>query len=63
MRQAIAYLLLVLLVASGIFLVWWRIRNSERNVRHRERSQRRARYKAGAAAREQATDKETGKVA
>lgn len=58
-RLTIAYLLLGVLVAGAIFFVWWAIRNSERNVRRRERHERRARYKADAAAESELADVKT----
>jgi NADH:ubiquinone oxidoreductase subunit 3 (subunit A) len=59
-RRLIAYALFALLLVAGIFAVRWLVQHSERNVRRRERRERRARYKAGLASREEAQGDESG---
>lgn len=49
-RFLIGYVLLGFLLAGVIGAIWWMIRNTERNVRRRERRKRKARYRAGLAA-------------
>jgi cell division protein FtsL len=53
-RLLIGYALLVLLLASCAFGVWWMIHNSRRNVRRRERRARQVRHNAA--------DEEQGRV-
>jgi cell division protein FtsL len=53
-RVLIGYALLVLLLASCAFGVWWMIHNSRRNVRRRQRRARQVRHNAA--------DEEQGRV-
>ena len=43
-RHLIAYLLLILLLGGIAAMIWWASYNSERNVRRRARSERRAKH-------------------
>jgi hypothetical protein len=55
-RVLLAYLLIALMLAGGAYVAWRMIYNSEHNVRRRARRERRARYKAAMASRDESAE-------